>query len=285
MNPRIHRSLCRGAREYRACRQRPFSLFVTLAAEQLYRFSLRTQHVHDRVRSVLQHHHASSLGLGAPTTPNATDHPPLVAQPSSHRIHATFGHLAIQFSQPASERPTRADRPRRVQNDNGVRSKELNVERLVVVSVHNPSVARKKATLLRAPFFFRRPHPARLPVMKVEMNYGQSRCRCQCPRESAFSRTRHPDNKDSTTDGRGCRFHLPSILNSATIARSGPVIQVRKARSSPHLVCQTDSLPNLGSRLQFLIARRAQSAIQYFRYAPSRFGDCHCDREDRTDAE
>ena len=75
--------------------------------------------------------------------PDATDYPPLIAQPSSHRIFATLGHLAPWLPKPACERTTRAYPPRRVQKYNGLGAFERKVECLVIVAVGDPGFARE----------------------------------------------------------------------------------------------------------------------------------------------
>lgn len=73
---------------------------------------------------MLRNDRACSFGVCAAVSLTDADQPPLVVQPTSHRIVATFGHLANRLSKPAHERPYCAYPPRCVQNHNGLRAFE-----------------------------------------------------------------------------------------------------------------------------------------------------------------
>src|SRR6476620_413186 len=140
-----------------------------------------------------------------------TDQPPLIEQPSSHRIGATFGHLADRLSEPTHERPTSACPPRRVKQHDGLRSFEAKVETPLSVAVGDPGIACEQAALLVPPLVVGRLDPSRLPVVEVKMDHRQASLRRQRPRECALPGPCYPDDEHAAPDGPGCLLHLLSF--------------------------------------------------------------------------
>ncbi len=133
--------------------------------------SLRTERVQHRVLPVLGDDGAFSLGLLTTIPPVDPDHPPLIAQPPHHRVVATVGHLGANWpSDSAPERPPGASPPRRIEDDNRVRSLQAKIERLTIVAVGDPGVVREQPALLHPPLVIRRLHPPWLPIVEVEMD-------------------------------------------------------------------------------------------------------------------
>src|SRR3954466_12262503 len=117
---------------------------------------------------------ATALSLGSAVAQDDSHQSPLIAQTSPCRVFATFGHLADRLGPPSPERPGRAPPPRRLEKHNGVRSWELKVERVEVVAVGDPGVTGKDAALCLSPLLFRRPDPAGLPLVQVEVDHRQA---------------------------------------------------------------------------------------------------------------
>jgi len=145
---------------------------VTAAlAEKRSGRSLRTEYVQRRVLPVLGDDRAFSLRLRMTIAPVDPDRTPLVAQPLDHRVVATIRHHGPHWpSNSAHERPTGAEPPGRSKYDNCVCSLQAKFERLMVVTIGDPIVAREQAALLRPPLVIRRLHPGWLPIMEVEMD-------------------------------------------------------------------------------------------------------------------
>src|SRR4029077_6208264 len=133
----------------------------------------------------------------APNPPYAA---PLVAQASVDRVLAALGHLADGLAEPPYKCATSAQPPRSVKKDDGSRASEPEGKRLVVVAVDDPSLASEQRALPFSPLVVRRPHPARLPVVDVEVNHRQtSPCReRKC--ERALPRPHHPVDEDAVAD-------------------------------------------------------------------------------------
>jgi len=160
---------------------------------------------------VLQHRFSETL----------KDESPLVAQSSARRILATLWHLALRPAKTACECPGRADPPWHVEKDDGLRAFEGKVERLVVVAVGDPGFACEETVLLLAPLALRRLHPARLPVVDVEMNHSQSRPGRERPRERALPGSGHAgDDHPSANRLNAHRAKIPlAARTAATTAR------------------------------------------------------------------
>jgi hypothetical protein len=124
------------------------------------------------------------------TIPNAA---PLVAQASVDRVLATLGHLANGLAKPPHKRATSAQPPSSIEKDDGFRAFEPEGKRLVVVAIDDPSLASEQRALPVSPLVVRRSHPARLPVVDVEVNHRQtSPCRERtCERERSDLATHH----------------------------------------------------------------------------------------------
>src|SRR5262245_17409647 len=99
------------------------------------------------VRAVLPDGRARLLGLVASVPPDRDDEAPLVPKSSKRRILGTIRHLARRPPKPADERAPGTEPPWRIQVDDGVRTRELQVERLVVVAVGDPGVTREQPAL------------------------------------------------------------------------------------------------------------------------------------------
>jgi len=129
------------------------------------------------------------------------DESPLVAQPLRDGILATLRHLRARGPpDPAHERPSSASPPRGVEENDRVRPFEANVERLDVVAVEDPGVARNQRLLLVSPFVFGRVCPARLPVLKVEVDQRKASPRCKCAREGALAGSCESNDNDTGAD-------------------------------------------------------------------------------------
>ena len=106
--------------------------------------SLRTERVQRRMLPVLGNDCSFPLRLLATIPPVDPDRSPLITQPSHHRVVATVGHHGTNWpSNTADERPTGANPPRRSEDNNCVRSPQSKIERLVIVAVSDPGVARE----------------------------------------------------------------------------------------------------------------------------------------------
>src|SRR5829696_4574683 len=120
--------------------------------------------------SMPRHDRQLSLALRPPPQPDAPHQPPFVSQPSPRRRLAAVGQLTLRTTQPAHERARGADPPWRVEVYDRIRALKPQVERLVIVAVGNPRLAREQRGLHRTPLRVRRLDPARLPEMHVQMD-------------------------------------------------------------------------------------------------------------------
>src|SRR5215469_4894892 len=156
--------------------------------------------------------------------PDSPAQPPFIAQPSYHRVVATFGHRgASRPSNSAHERPAGAHPPRRVEYDNCVRSLKTKIERFVIVAVGDPGVAREQAALLHPPLVIRRLHPSWLPIVEVEMDHRQTGPRRQCLREGALPGPGQPGDDHAAAHRSRCIVRqgqpLKSVLEKGKPAR------------------------------------------------------------------
>ena len=135
--------------------------------------ALRIKHVQSHMLPVLRDDREISLGFRTAIAQDDPDQSPLIEQPSSHRVAATFRHFANGLSNPAQERPARARPPRRVKKYDGLRSLEPKGEGFVVVAVDDPGITREQAALLVPPLVVGWPDPARFPVVDVKVNQRQ----------------------------------------------------------------------------------------------------------------
>src|ERR671935_2712978 len=104
-------------------------------------------------------------------SPDDPDEPPFIAQASRNRIVATRRHLARWLPKSAGERTTGAYPPRRVKEHDGLRAFEPKVKGLVIVAVGDPGVACEQGALPFPPLVVRWLHPARLPVVEVQVDH------------------------------------------------------------------------------------------------------------------
>src|SRR4051795_7324850 len=123
---------------------------------------------------VLSDDRATALSLRPSVAQDDSHQSPLIAQTSPCRIFATFGHLADRLRQPSPKRPVRARPPRGLKKHHGIRACEPKLERVEVVAVCDPDVTGKDATLRLSPLLLRRPDPARLPLVQVEVDHRQA---------------------------------------------------------------------------------------------------------------
>ena len=110
----------------------------------------------------------------------------------------------------------------------------------MVVPVGDPGFACKQRALLFPPLVVRRFHPARLPVMEVEMNHWQASLRRERTRERALPGPGHPRDEDAATNGTRCVFHQAQCPRSgAQIASVGDAYGERgsavSARRAPSM--------------------------------------------------
>jgi hypothetical protein len=200
-------SLLSGSRQLVSANSKSESVTATLAEKRSGR-SLRTERVKRRVLPVLGDDRAFALRLRTTIPPVGPDRSPLVGQPLDHRVVATVGHHGASGpSNSAHERPTGAHPPRRIEDDNGVRSLQAKIERLVIVAVSDPGIACEQVALLLPPLVIRRPHPSRLPIVEVEMDHRKAGLRRQGFRERALPGAGHPGDDDATADGPRCMAH------------------------------------------------------------------------------
>ena len=117
---------------------------------------------------------ATALGLGPAVAQDDPHQSPLIAQTSPRGVFATFGHLADRLRQPSPERTGRARPPWCLKKDHGVGTFEPKFECFEIVAVRDPGVTGKHATLRLSPLVLRRPDPARLPLVEVEVDHRQA---------------------------------------------------------------------------------------------------------------
>ena len=133
--------------------------------------SFRTEGMQRRVLPVLGDDGSFSFRLLTTIPPVDPDRPPFIAQPLDHRVVATVRHHRANWpSNSTQERPSGANPPRRIEDDNCVGPLQAKIERFVIVAVGDPAVARQQTALLHPPLVIRRPDPAWLPIMEVEMD-------------------------------------------------------------------------------------------------------------------
>src|SRR5688500_15300098 len=136
--------------------------------------TLGTQHVQRHMAPMPRHDRQLSLALRPPPQPDAPNQPPFVTQPSPCRRVAAVGPLTLRRTQPSYERARCADPPWRVEEHDRIRALEPQVERLVIVAVGNPLLAREQLGLHITPLLVRWLHPARLPEVHVQMDHRKA---------------------------------------------------------------------------------------------------------------
>lgn len=151
--------------------QSAFPIITATLREKCSGRSLGTESVQRRVLPVLGDDRSFSFRLLTTIAPVDPDRPPFIPQPLDHRVVATFRHHgADRPSNSPHERPSGANPPRRIEDDNSVGSLHAKIERFVIVAVGDPPLARKQSALLHPPLVIRRPDPAWLPIVEVEMD-------------------------------------------------------------------------------------------------------------------
>ena len=116
------------------------------------------------------------------------------------RVLAALGHLANGLAKPPHKRATRAQPPGTIEKDDGFRAFEPEGKRLVVVAVDDPILASEQRALPFSPLVVRRSHPARLPVVDVQVNHRQtSPCR-ERTCERALPGPHHPVDENAVAD-------------------------------------------------------------------------------------
>ncbi len=193
--------------------------------EKRRRLPPRTEHVHRRVTPVPQDLGACVLGVCMAVAPNPPNAAPLVPQASGDRVLATLGHLANGLAEPPRHRAARAQPPRSIEKDDGVRALEPEGQRLVVVAIDDPRLASEQDALPVSPLVVRRSHPARPPVVGVEVNHRQpSPCR-ERTGECALPGPHHPVDEDPVAD------HPRRTVHGADCATGAEPIAVRRSLS------------------------------------------------------
>src|SRR5262245_6941591 len=137
--------------------------------------TLGTQHVQRHMAPMPRHDRQLSLALRPPPQPDAPNQPPFVTQPSPRRSLAAGGQLvALRTTKPTPEPARCAAPPWRLEEHDRIRALEPQVERLVIVAVGNPLLAREQLGLHITPLLVRRLHPARLPEVHVQMDHRKA---------------------------------------------------------------------------------------------------------------
>src|SRR6476661_6680873 len=122
--------------------------------------TLGTQHVHRHMPPMPRHDRQLALALRPPPQPDAPHQPPFVTQPSPRRRVAAVGQLTRRTTHPTHERARGADPPWRVEVYNRLRALKPQGERLLIVAVGNPRLAREQRGLHRTPLLVRWLDPA-----------------------------------------------------------------------------------------------------------------------------
>jgi hypothetical protein len=109
-----------------------------------------------------------------PVPPVTPSYSPFVPEPLRERFVTTVRQLNIARSpKSASERPPRADPPRRSEDQECVCALKQEVV-VDVIAVNNPPLASQQGALFLEELVLRNPDPSRIPTMKIKADYGKA---------------------------------------------------------------------------------------------------------------